>query len=84
MKKITACAAVIFLGLAGHALAAELAVKQWSVLLPEHIAIPEKFGAPIRERFGESDTTLRPEAQTPVSDPARKPLPSPADAAEWE
>jgi hypothetical protein len=82
MKKIAACAVVILLGLASHAAAAELAVKQWSVLFPEHIAIPEKFGAPIRERIGGSDTTRRPGAQTPVPDPARKLLPSPAEAAE--
>ena len=82
MKKIAACAVVIFFGLAGHALAAELVVKQWSVLLPEHIAIPEKIGAPIRERISESDMTQPPGAQTPVPDPAGKLLPSPAEAAE--
>jgi hypothetical protein len=82
MKKIAACAVAIFFGLAGHALAAELVVKQWSVLLPEHIAIPEKIGTPIRERISESDTTQPPVAQTPVPDPAGKLLPSPAEAVE--
>jgi len=82
MKKIAACAVVIFFGSASHTVAAELAVKQWSVLFPEHIAIPEKFGAPIRERLSESDATRPPATQIPVLAPAQKPLPSPAEVAE--
>ena len=82
MKKIAACAVVIFAGFAGHAVAAELAVKQWSVLFPEHIAIPEKFGMPIRERFGDSDATRPPEVPMPVPAPARKMLPNPGEALE--
>jgi hypothetical protein len=82
MKTIAACAVVIFAGFAGHAVAAELAVKQWSVLFPEHIAIPDKFGTPIRERFGESDATRPPEVPMPVPAPARKVLPSPGEAVE--
>ena len=67
MKNIAACAVVtflglatIFLGLATHARAAELVEKQWSALFPDHTAIPEKFGAPIRERFSESDNMRAP------------------------
>ena len=63
MKKIAACAVMtllgstnVFRGLAAHARAAEPAEQQWSELLPDHTAIPEKFGAPIRERFSEADT----------------------------
>jgi hypothetical protein len=82
MKNIAACAVVIFLGFASHAVAAELAVKQWSVVFPEHIAIPEKFGAPIRERFSESDTTRPPGALAPVPAPAVKVPPSPAEATD--
>jgi hypothetical protein len=82
MKNIAASAVVIFLGFASHAVAAELAVKQWSVLFPEHIAIPEKFGTPSRERLGESDATRPPEVQMPVPAPARKVLPAPPEAAE--
>ena len=73
MNKIAACAVVIFLGLAtvflslaAHAKAAELVEKQWSVLFPDHTAIPEKFGAPIRERFSESDTMRAPGVQMPL------------------
>ena len=62
MKKIAACAVMtllgstsVFRGLAAHARAAEPAEQQWSELLPDHTAIPEKFGAPIRNRFSESD-----------------------------
>jgi len=63
MKKIAACAVMtllgstsVFRGLAAHARTAEPAEQQWSELLPDHTAIPEKFGAPIRERFSEADT----------------------------
>jgi hypothetical protein len=72
MTKIAACAVVIFLGLATHARAAELVEKQWSVLFPDHTAIPEKFGAPIRERFNESDTIRPPGVQMPVPASGRK------------
>jgi hypothetical protein len=82
MKLIAACAVVIFLGLATHAIAAELAEKQWSALYPDHTAIPEKFGAPIRERFSESDT-LRPlGVQIPVPAPGSKVAPSLAEPKE--
>jgi hypothetical protein len=82
MKKIAACAVVIFLGsatiflgLAVHARAAELAEKQWSALFPNHTAIPEKFGAPIRDRF--SEDIVRPAGvQMPVSAPGGEVTPS--------
>ena len=82
MKKIAASAVVIFLGLATHAIAAELVEKQWSALFPDHRAIPEKFGAPIRERFSESDTIRPPGVQMPVPDPRPKVAPSLAEPVE--
>jgi hypothetical protein len=83
MKKLAACAiflgsAAIF-GLATHARAAELVQTQWSVGFPDHTAIPEKFGAPIRERFGESDTMQPPGVQMPAPAPGRKPSPNLAE-----
>ena len=79
MKKIAACAvaislgsAAVFLGLAAHARAAEPAENQWSALFPDHIAIPEKFGAPILERIGDSDTVWPPRVQTPITAPGRE------------
>jgi hypothetical protein len=78
LKKIAVCAVVIFLGLASHAIAAELVEKQWSALFPDHIAIPEKFGTPIRERFSESDTMRPPGVQMPV--PAQDPKVAPSRA----
>jgi hypothetical protein len=89
MKKIAACAVVLFLGLATnflglatHARAAELVEKQWSALFPDHTAIPEKFGAPIRERFSASDTMRPPGVQMPVFAPGRKVIPSLAEPKE--
>jgi hypothetical protein len=83
MKKIAACAvviflgsAVIFLGLAVHARAAELAEKQWSALFPNHTAIPEKFGAPIHDRFSESDIVRPAGVQMLVPAPGGKVTPS--------
>lgn len=80
MKKIAACAAVILLGLATllatHAGAAELVQKQWSVVFPDHTAIPEKFGAPIRERLSESDTMQLPAVQSPVPASGREVSPN--------
>ena len=76
MNRIAACAVVIFLGLSTHAIAADLVQKQWSVLFPDHTAIPEKFGAAIRERFSESDTMRPPGVQIPVPAPSRKVVPS--------
>jgi hypothetical protein len=80
MKKIAACAVMtllgstgVFRGLVAHARAAE---QQWSELLPDHTAIPEKFGAPIRERFSEADTVRPPGAQMPVPTPGREVTPS--------
>jgi hypothetical protein len=61
-----------FLGLATHARAAELVEKQWSAVFPDHIAIPEKLGVPIRERFGESDIMRPPEVQMPIPVPGHK------------
>lgn len=82
MKKISACAvaislgsAAVILGLAADARAAEPAEKQWSALFPNHIAIPEKFGAPILERIGESDTVWPPGVQMPVTAPGREVTP---------
>jgi hypothetical protein len=79
MKKIAACAAVTILlgsaailGSAARARAAEVVAKQWSVVFPDHTAIPEKFGAPIRERFGDPDTMQLPVVQMPASAPGRK------------
>jgi hypothetical protein len=79
MKKIATCAVMtllgstsVFRGLAAHARAAEPAEQQWSELLPDHTAIPEKFGAPIRERFSEADTVRPPGAQMPVPTPGRE------------
>ena len=89
MINIAACAVVtflglatIFLGLATHARSAELVEKQWSALFPGHTAIPEKFGAPIRERFSASDTMRPPGVQMPVSAPGRKVTPSLAEPKE--
>ena len=89
MKTIAACAVVLFLGLATnflglatHARAAELVEKQWSALFPDHTAIPEKFGAPIRERFGASDTMRPPGVQMPVFAPGLKVIPSLAEPKE--
>ena len=89
MKKIAACAVVIFLGLvtiflglATNARAAELVEKQWSVLFPDHTAIHEKFGAPIRERFSESDIIRPPGVRMPVPAPGRKVAPSLAEPKE--
>ena len=76
MKKIAACAVAIVLGLVTHARAAELVEDQWSALFPHHTAIPEKFGAPIRARFGDSDTMRAPAMQMPVPAPGRKVTPS--------
>ena len=75
MKRLTACA-VIFLGLATHAIAAELVEKQWSVHFPEHTGIPEKFGPPVRDRFSESDTMRPPGVQMPIPAPSSKVAPS--------
>ena len=83
MKKIAACVVVVmFLGLANHAIAAELVEKQWSALFPDHTAIPEKFGTPIRERLSESDTMRPPGVQMPVPAPGRKVAPSLAEPKE--
>ena len=89
MKKIAACGMVIFLGLAAvflglaaHARAAEPVEKQWSALFPDHTAIPEKIGAPIRERFSESDTMRPPGVQMPVPAPSHKVAPSLAEPKE--
>jgi hypothetical protein len=82
MKIIAACAVVIFLGLATHATAAEVVEKQWSALFPDHTAIPEKFGTPIRERFSESDTMRAPGVQVPVPAPSHKVAPSLAEPKE--
>ena len=89
MKNIAACAVVtflgfatIFLGLATHARAAELVEKQWSALFPDHTAIPEKFGAPIRERFSESDNMRPPGVHMPVSAPGGKVTPNLAEPKE--
>jgi hypothetical protein len=49
MKKIAACAVASFVGSGAvfgwptHARAAETVAKPWSVLFPDHTAIPEKF-----------------------------------------
>jgi hypothetical protein len=89
MKKIAPCAVVIFLGLATifiglatHARAAEVVEKQWSALFPDHTAIPEKIGAPIRERFSESDTMRPLKVQIPVPAPGSKVAPSLAEPKE--
>jgi hypothetical protein len=82
MQRIAACAVVIFLSLATHAISAELVEKQWSALFPDHTAIPEKFGAPIRQRFSESDTMRPPEVQMPVPAPGSKVAPSRAEPKE--
>ena len=82
LKKIAACAVAIVLGLVIHPRAAELVEEQWSTLFPHHTAIIEKFGAPIRERFSESDTMRAPTMQMPVPAPGRKVTPSLADPKE--
>ena len=76
MNQIPACAMVVFLGLATQTVAAEQVERQQSVSFPDHIAIPEKFGAPIRERFSEADTARPPGAQMPVPTPGREVTPS--------
>jgi hypothetical protein len=43
---------------------------------------PERFGAPIRDRFSESDTMQPQEVQMPVPAPGRKVGPSPAEPIE--
>jgi hypothetical protein len=73
---------VIFLGLATHAVAGELAEKQWSVLFPDHTAIPERFGVPIRERFEASENMRLPEVPMPVPAPGRDMAPSPVETKE--
>lgn len=88
MQKIAAWAVVSFLGAAAifgsttHARAAELAETQWSVLFPDHTAIPEKFGAPIRERFSVSDTMQLPGAQMPVPASSREVTPDVAEPSQ--
>lgn len=82
LRKIAACAVAIVLGLVIHARAAELVEEQWSALFPQPTAIPEKFGAPIRERFSDSDTMRAPAMQMPVLAPGRKVTPSLADPKE--
>ena len=82
LKKIAACAVAIVLGLVIHPRAAELMEEQWSTLFPHHTAIIEKFGAPIRERFSDSDTMRPPGVQMPVSAPGRKVNPNLAEPKE--
>jgi hypothetical protein len=77
-----AFAVVILLGLATHAQAAQLVEKQWSALFPDHTAIPEKFGATIRERFDASENMRPPEVPMPVDAPGIKMVPGPAEAKE--
>jgi hypothetical protein len=76
------CAVAIVLGLVLYARAAELVEEQWSALFPHHTAIPEKFGAPIRDRFSDSDTMRAPATQMPVPAPGPKVTPSLADPKE--
>jgi hypothetical protein len=82
MKIIAACTLVVFLGLATHAAAAELVEKEWSALFPGHTTIPEKIGAPIGERFDETEHMRPPQVPMPVAAPGRKTVPSPAEAKE--
>jgi hypothetical protein len=88
MKKIAACAVASFLGSAAifgwatHARAAETVAKPWSVLFPDHTAIPEKFGAPIPERLGEPATMQLPGGQMPAPASGRKVSPNIAEPEE--
>jgi len=81
VKKNVAYVAVIFLGLATHAIAG-VAEKQWSVSFPDHTAIPESFGVPIRERFEASENMRLPEVPMPVPAPGRDMAPSPVETKE--
>jgi hypothetical protein len=78
MKKVTACALAIFLGSATHAIAAELAEKQWSAPSPSHTAIPEKFGVATRGRFEASENIRTPEVPMPVPPPSHQITPAEA------
>jgi hypothetical protein len=82
MNQIPACAMVVLLGLASHAVAAEQAERQQSAPFPGHTAIPEKFGAPIRVRIDESENMRPPEVPMPLPAPDRRIDPIPAAAKE--
>jgi hypothetical protein len=88
MKKIAACVMASFLGSAAifgwatHARAAEPSEKQWSALFPDHTAIPEKFGAPIRERLSEPATMQLPGGQMPAPASGHKMSPNIAEPEE--
>ena len=82
MKRISACAvgsllasAAIF-GFATHARAAEPVAKQWSVVFPDHTAIPERFGVPIRERLREQEPVQLPGGQMSAPASGYKVVPS--------
>jgi hypothetical protein len=51
------------------------------VAFPDHTAIPEKFGAPIRERLSEPDT-MQPGGQMPTPASGRKVNPNIAEPEE--
>jgi hypothetical protein len=88
MKKIAACAMASFLGSAAifgsvtHGRAAEPVAERWSVAFPDHTAIPEKFGAPIRERLSEPATMQLPGGHMPAPASGRKVSPNIAEPEE--
>jgi hypothetical protein len=82
-QMLSACAVVVFVGLASPAVAAERVQAQQSASFPNHTAIPEKFGAPIRERFDELEDQLRRrDVPMPIPAPGRTMEHDPAAAPE--
>ena len=69
-QMLSTSAVVVFVGLASPAVAAERVQAQQSASFPNHTAIPEKFGTPIRERFDEMED-LRREVPMPIPAPGR-------------
>jgi len=79
INRISACVLATLLSLSGHALAAEPQnTTQQSSPFPDHTAIPEIIGTPIRERPQELQGSRVP---MPVPAPGREASP-PAPSAE--
>ena len=81
-QMLSACTVAMFVGLVGPAVPAERVLAQQSAAFPIHIAIPEKFGAPIRERLDELEDLQRPEVPMPIPAPRRAMERDPAAAQE--
>jgi hypothetical protein len=82
MNQILPCAMVVFLGLGTQAVTAGQVERQQSVSFPDHIAIPEKFGAPVRARLDHWQNMRPPEVPMPLPAPGRNMDPSPGEANE--